>query len=74
MENGKQCLQLMHSAPPSPEIPASLVCPELAPPMSVDPGSKSASLVSLGKSFNLSKPQFSHLYDGDTSKNVVRTE
>lgn len=58
--------------------PASCVCVylDLSPPMFVelDPSSKSASFMSLGKSFNLSKPQFSRLCNGDTSQNVVRNE
>lgn len=40
----------------------------------LDLSSKSASLVSLGKFFNLFEAQFSRPYNGDTSEDVVRSE
>ena len=65
----EKCLQPILSGPPRASL--LLVYPELSPPMSVelDPSSRSATLVSLGKSYNLTKP-----VQWDTSQNVWGNE
>ena len=65
---------LCHTFSPATASPVAWMPWTLPTHVELEPSSKSNSLVSLGKLLYLPKLQLSHLYNGCTSKTVVRTK